>query len=187
MLYLPYHCVSFLQWILLLYKRKDDDKGASLSLTICGMKNLTRVILVSGYFRVAPTWSKRRNMMRATRRSILPRGVRFRFADDTNTGRTPRTRRERKQHNDSRAARPQPNFQSGRECGIAYLSRGWISAVLRDNLLQMARMRTYIEPSGIKLPQEHRWKLSAKLIGSLEARTLCYPERVVSKRTKEII
>jgi len=72
-------------------------------------------------------------------------------------------------------------------CGIAYLSRGWISAVLRDNLLQMARMRTYIEPSGIKLPQEHRWKLSAKLIGSLEARTLCYPERVVSKRTKEII
>lgn len=30
-------------------------------------------------------------------------------------------------------------------CGIAYLSRGWISAVPRDNLSQMARMRAYIK------------------------------------------
>lgn len=29
------------QWLLLSYKRKDDDEGASLSLTICGMRNLT--------------------------------------------------------------------------------------------------------------------------------------------------
>jgi len=92
---LPYHCVSFLfQWILLSYKRKDDDEGASLSLTICGMKNLTRVILVSGYFRVAPTWSKRRNARCARyecarslqRLGVAFRGVRFRFADGTNTG-----------------------------------------------------------------------------------------------------
>lgn len=59
--YVARHCIYFIITIAsvslsmaTLIKRKDDDEGASLSLTICGIKNLTRV-LVSGYFRVAPT------------------------------------------------------------------------------------------------------------------------------------